>query len=146
MLCCPVVGLISFHCRPAFSIQLEKTSSGSSKFTASASSEFCSSHHVAWTSWTNTVLSLVMLESHAYLYILWAGSTGTRWIKSKEVVIFQRKIYQVKEEWIPAVAAKSLQLCLTLCNPIDGSPPGSPVPGILQARTLGWVAISFSHA
>ena len=40
--------------------------------------------------------------------------------------------------------AKSLQLCLTLCNPIEGSPPGSPVPGILQARTLEWVAISFS--
>ena len=45
-----------------------------------------------------------------------------------------------------AVAAKSLQLCLTLCYPIDGSPPGSPVPGILQARTLEWVAISFSNA
>ena len=43
-------------------------------------------------------------------------------------------------------AAKSLQLCPTLCNPIDGSPPGSPVPGILQARTLEWVAISFSNA
>ena len=43
-------------------------------------------------------------------------------------------------------AAKSLQSCLTLCNPIDGSPPGSPVPGILQARTLEWVAISFSNA
>ena len=42
--------------------------------------------------------------------------------------------------------AKSLQLCLTLCNPIDSSPPGSPVPGILQARTLEWVAISFSNA
>ena len=45
-----------------------------------------------------------------------------------------------------AAAAKSLQLCPTLCNPIDGSPPGSPVPGILQARTLEWVAISFSNA
>ena len=44
------------------------------------------------------------------------------------------------------VAAKSLQLCLTLCDPIDRSPPGSPVPGILQARTLEWVAISFSNA
>ena len=43
-------------------------------------------------------------------------------------------------------AAKSLQLCPILCNPIDGSPPGSPVPGILQARTLEWVAISFSNA
>ena len=45
-----------------------------------------------------------------------------------------------------AAAAKSLQLCPTLCNPIDGSPPGSPVPGILQARTLEWVATSFPNA
>ena len=45
-----------------------------------------------------------------------------------------------------AAAAKSLQSCPTLCYPIDGSPPGSPVPGILQARTLEWVAISFSNA
>ena len=45
-----------------------------------------------------------------------------------------------------AAAAKSLQSCPTLCNPIDGSPPGSPVPGILQARTMEWVAISFSNA
>ena len=45
-----------------------------------------------------------------------------------------------------AAAAKSLQSWPTLCNPIDGSPPGSPVPGILQARTLEWVAISFSNA
>jgi len=47
---------------------------------------------------------------------------------------------------IPAAAAKSLQSCLTLCNPIDSSPPGSPIPGILQARTLEWAAISFSNA
>ena len=45
-----------------------------------------------------------------------------------------------------AAAAKLLQSCPTLCDPIDGSPPGSPVPGILQARTLEWVAISFSSA
>ena len=45
-----------------------------------------------------------------------------------------------------AAAAKSLQLCPTLCDPINGSPPGSPVPGILKARTLEWVAISFSNA
>ena len=44
-----------------------------------------------------------------------------------------------------AAAAKSLQSCPTLCDPMDGSPPGSPVPGILQARTLEWVAISFSN-
>ena len=45
-----------------------------------------------------------------------------------------------------AAAAKSLQSCPTLCDPIDGSPPGSSVAGILQARTLEWVAISFSNA
>ena len=52
-------------------------------------------------------------------------------------------------EWVSlpaAAAAESLQSCPTLCDPIDGSPPGSPVPGILQARTLEWVAISFSDA
>ena len=45
-----------------------------------------------------------------------------------------------------AAVAKSLQSCPTLCHPIDGSPPGSAIPGILQARTLEWVAISFSNA
>ena len=45
-----------------------------------------------------------------------------------------------------AAAAKSIQSCPTLCDPRDGSPPGSPVPGILQARTMEWVAISFSNA
>ena len=45
-----------------------------------------------------------------------------------------------------AAAAKLLQLCLTLCDPIDSSPPGSPIPGFLQARILEWVAISFSNA
>ena len=45
-----------------------------------------------------------------------------------------------------AAAAKSLQSCPTLCDPIDDNPPGSPIPGILQARTLEWVAISFSNA
>ena len=46
--------------------------------------------------------------------------------------------------FVNVAAAKSLQSCPTLCDPIDGSPPGSPIPGILQARTLEWVAISFS--
>ena len=52
--------------------------------------------------------------------------------------------YQVM--FAAAAAAKSLQSCPTLCDPIDSSPPGSPIPGILQARTLEWVAISFSNA
>ena len=58
----------------------------------------------------------------------------------------QVKIIQVKAAAAAAAAAKSLQSCPTLCDPVDGIPPGSPVPGILQARTLEWVAISFSNA
>ena len=52
----------------------------------------------------------------------------------------------MKSPGTAAAAAKSLQSCPTLCDPIDSSPPGSPIPGILQARTLEWVAISFSKA
>ena len=55
-------------------------------------------------------------------------------------------IVYILETTAAAAAAKSLQSCPTLCDPIDGSPPGSPVLGILQARTLEWVAISFSNA
>ena len=60
----------------------------------------------------------------------------------------QTRWWAVSENRLPwvAAAAKSLQSCPTLCDPIDGSPPGFPVPGILQARTLEWVAISFSNA
>ena len=56
------------------------------------------------------------------------------------------KPFSLLLEVMAAAAAKSLQLCPTLCNPIDGSPPGSSVPGILQARIMKWVAISFSKA
>ena len=55
-------------------------------------------------------------------------------------------LFMIIKTWKQPAAAKSLQSCLTLCDPIDGSPPGSAVPGILQARTLEWVAISFSNA
>ena len=61
-------------------------------------------------------------------------------------IIFRLQTPNIKENLTAAAAAaKSLQSCLTLCDPIDGSPPGSPVPGILQARTLEWLAISFSN-
>ena len=60
--------------------------------------------------------------------------------------IFPLSKQQTPEGTAAAAAAKSLQSCPTLCDPIDGSPPGSSVPGILQARTLDWVAISFSNA
>ena len=56
------------------------------------------------------------------------------------------RLQKVKKVDSAAAAAKLLQSCSTLCDPIDGSQPGSPVPGILQARTLEWVAISFSNA
>ena len=60
----------------------------------------------------------------------------------QDLIMLQGTYYRVAAA---AAAAKSLQSCPTLCDPIDGSPPGSPVPGILQARTLEWVAISFSN-
>ena len=59
---------------------------------------------------------------------------------------YARELGILKESSNNSAAAKSLQSCPTLCDPIDGSPPGSPIPGILQARTLEWVAISFSNA
>ena len=62
-------------------------------------------------------------------------------------IIRRTKRDNTKHLYCPAAAtAKSLQSCPTLCDPIDGGPPGYPVPGILQARTLEWVAISFSNA
>ena len=60
------------------------------------------------------------------------------------ITLTPRESFLTKVE--STATAKSLQSCLTLCDPIDGSPPGSTVPGILQARTLEWVAISFSNA
>ena len=64
-------------------------------------------------------------------------------------IVLPRLSFQLLSQWshfAAAAAAKSLQLCLTLWDPTDRSPPGSPVPGILQSRTLEWVAISFSNA
>ena len=67
--------------------------------------------------------------------------TSLKYGQGKKKHSIPRLIYSVCKG-----VAKLFQSCLTLCNPIDGSPPGSPVPGILQARTLKWVAISFSNA
>ena len=63
----------------------------------------------------------------------------------KVIVDFTRKMNYLLL-FLFSNAAKSLQSCLTLCDPIYGSPPGSPIPGILQARVLEWVAIAFSNA
>ena len=62
------------------------------------------------------------------------------------LLILIEVLFLKKDHYLSAAAAKSLQSCPTLCDPIDGSPPGSPVSGILQARTLEWVAISFSSS
>ena len=67
-------------------------------------------------------------------------------LNSYNIICLYIPLYPVCVTFAAAAAAKSLQSCPTLCDPIDGSPPGSPVPGILQARTLKWVAISFSNA
>ena len=61
-------------------------------------------------------------------------------------IIFYSSLSYFPPPAAAAAAAASLQSCPTLCDPIDGSPPGSPVPGVLQVRTLEWVAISFSNA
>ena len=70
---------------------------------------------------------------------------GKQWV----VLSYQsmgKQLWHIQVHFLTAAAAKSLQSCPTLCNPIDGNPPGSSVPGILQARILEWVAISFSNA
>ena len=69
-------------------------------------------------------------------------NSGSNWF----VLTHKAEMINIGYAAAAAAAAKSLQLCLTLCNPIDSSPPGFPIPGILQARTLDWVAISFSNA
>ena len=70
--------------------------------------------------------------------------------KLKSMLVLRKGIHTQQKDIVilkaAAAAAKSLQSCLTLCDPIDSSPPGSPVPGILQARILEWVVISFSNA
>jgi len=72
------------------------------------------------------------------------GSTSSkRQVYSKKILPQVTRTVSNKQ---PTATAKSLQLCLTLCDPIDGSPPGFPTPRILQERTLEWVAISFSNA
>ena len=72
-------------------------------------------------------------------------TTGSLTFKPNKRKPHRKKITQDKAA-AAAAAAKSLQSCPTLCDLIDGSPPGSPVPGILQTRTLEWVAIAFSSA
>ena len=75
------------------------------------------------------------------------GNKSILWSPNSMYILHMiHKIYMYLQDIHAAATAKSLQLCPTLCDPIDGSPSGSPVPGILQARTLEWVAISFCNA
>jgi len=76
----------------------------------------------------------------------WTWLTVSFSMLGKFSTIISSKVFSYPFFFSSAAAAKSLQSCPTLCDPIDGSPPGSPVPGILQARTLEWVTISFSSA
>ena len=76
------------------------------------------------------------------MWVLWCVWRCEFWLK---LFPHQEPLYGFTP-WCVVAAAKSLQSCPTLCDPIDSSPPGSPVPGILQTRTLEWVAISFSNA
>ena len=85
-------------------------------------------------------LVIAFLPSSKHLLISWLQSPSA-------VILEPKKIKSVTVSIAAAAAAaKSLQSCLTLCDPIDGSQPGFAVPGVLQARTLEWVAISFSSA
>ena len=100
----------------------------------------------------------ILLARHTHLLILLSFVTlctfhpshevSSKPLKSPSTKIPMMVILIIVNNYVhyAAAAAKSLQSCPTLCDPIDGNPPGSPVPGILQARTLEWVAISFSNA
>ena len=88
---------------------------------------------MSWRQWLQIVNVICYLSKRK------AGTEQINWCK-------QCKRYNFETIYMLAAAAKSLQSCPTLCDPRDGSPPGSPIPGILQARTLEWVAISSSNA
>ena len=89
--------------------------------------------------WSYVWMFLTYKTWNIYKHIMYNNITKVKLCFQARVEFSYPKLYA------PA-AAKSLQSCPTLCDPIDGSPPGSAVPGILQARTLEWVAISFSSA
>ena len=97
--------------------------------------------------WTSFITSLGVIFKENFQSLIQFLSSNNYFL------IIETRMKYIKSPWhVPnvvraaAATAKSLQSCPTLCDPIDGSPPGSPVPGILQARTLEWFAISFSNA
>ena len=86
------------------------------------------------------------LQARILEWVAMPNSRGSSWLRDQTQVscIGRQLLYHLSH--LAAAAAKSLQLCPSLCDPIDGSPPDSPIPGVLQARTLEWVATSFSNA
>ena len=90
--------------------------------------------------WNSLAFSMIQ-----QMLVIWS-LVPLRFLKPAWTSGSSRFMYCWSLAWRPAAAAKSLQLCPILCDPIDSSPPGSPIPGILQARTLEWVAISTSRA
>ena len=95
--------------------------------------------------WTRTYRSQLLVNQTVCGWLITSSRCRGKKMKRQVSVIVKQLDCHVRLS-VPRHAAKLLQLCLTLCDPIDGSPPGSPVPRILQARTLEWVAISFSNA
>ena len=95
-------------------------------------------HHSSKASILRCSVFFIVQLSHPYM------TTGKTRALTRQT--FVGKVMSFLFNMLSAAAAKSLQSCPTLCDPIDGSPPGFPVPGILQARILEWVAISFSNA
>ena len=85
-------------------------------------------------------------ESQAGIKIAWRNINNPRYADDTTLMAESEEELKSLLIKVKAAAAKSLLLSPTLCDPIDGSPPGSPIPGILQARILEWVAISFSNA
>ena len=92
------------------------------------------------------VFPINLIQYHGFKYDLYADDFQISMFSSDVSFKLQTKLSTPILNRFAAAAAKSLQSCTTLCDPIDSSPPGSPVPGILQARTPEWVAISFSIA
>ena len=99
------------------------------------------------------LLNLAATRTHVFDHLVQDDSflTWTLWVRQGKRIFRVNRVRTYsclffKASSAAAAAAKSLQSCPTLCDPIDGSPSGSPVPGIVQARTLEWVAISFSNA
>ena len=129
----------SFFCKP----HVISTASHSSLRAGLTSWAYTYSYLLTWLShtWDGKVTKA---ETISYLSLILSLALDTVLVSQQA---FNKYLWK-QIDWLihTAAVAKSLQLCPTLCNPIDGSPPGSPVPGILQARTLEWVAISFSNA